>query len=296
MPLRLRSHCRRGVRHLAGFPPGDVRQVRLTVPLREAGGCSALPCRRPSASCGRAALRKVLHASELWEIAAPMLPMWTGAVGGGTRRVARVVRRVAGHRSAVATSYLVRFFTPSRCGRGHSACCPGRLACCRAPVGRCHVVLGTFLHAVGVWQGALDVLPGSSGVLPGSPWLLPDRSRTFPVSSRLLPAPSCTLYFFHRRRAGTTCRASRASACPGSIWDAIIRADDMRSGTVVQCFGPFELDPTSGRLFRGRTRVRLSDPQAAILLRLVAHAGQVVSQEALLDAGWGMVAARANSL
>ena len=118
-----------------------------------------------------------------------MLPRSTGAVGGGTRDVAHVLRRVAGHRSAVARSYLARFFTPSRCGRGHSACCPGRLACCRAPVGRCQVVVGTFLHAVGVWEGALDVLPGSSGVLPGSPWLLPDRSRTFPVSSRLLPAP-----------------------------------------------------------------------------------------------------------
>ena len=68
--------------------------------------------------------------------------------------------------------------------------------------------------------------------------------------------------------------------------NAIIRADGMRSGTVVQCFGPFELDPTSGRLFRGQTRVRLSDPQAAILLQLVANAGQVVSKEALVEAGW----------
>src|SRR2546423_4874609 len=106
-----------------------------------------------------------------------MLPMWTGAVGGGTRS----------------------------CGRGHPACCPGGRACCRAPVGRCHVVLGTFLHAVGVWEGALDVLSGS-------PCLLPDRSRTFPVSSRLLPAPFCTPYFFRRRRACTTCRVSRAFA------------------------------------------------------------------------------------
>src|SRR5882672_300201 len=44
-------------------------------------------------------------------------------VGGATRRVARVVWRVAGHRSAVAESYLVRFFTPSERGRGHSTCC-----------------------------------------------------------------------------------------------------------------------------------------------------------------------------
>src|SRR3989442_9284883 len=138
--------------------------------------------------------------------------MSTGAVGDGARHVGHVLQCGSGPLSAVARSFLVRFFTPSRCGRGHSACCPGRLACCRAPVGRCQVVLGTFLHAVGAWEGALDVLPGSSGVLPGSPWLLPDRSRTFPVSSRLLPAPSCTLYFFRRRRAYTTCRVSRAFA------------------------------------------------------------------------------------
>jgi DNA-binding winged helix-turn-helix (wHTH) protein/Flp pilus assembly protein TadD len=70
----------------------------------------------------------------------------------------------------------------------------------------------------------------------------------------------------------------------------------MPSGTVVQCFGPFELDPGSGRLFRGPTRVRLSDPQAAILLRLVAHAGQVVSKASLVEAGWGAVAVGDNSL
>src|SRR2546428_14017634 len=81
-----------------------------------------------------------------------------------------------------------------------------------------------------------------------------------------------------------------------SMRDAIIRADGMRTGTVVQCFGPFELDPTNGRLFRGQTRVRLSDPQAAILLRLVAHAGQVVSKEALVEAGWGTVAIGGNNL
>src|SRR5205823_13477570 len=106
---------------------------------------------RPAPGCGRAALGAVLHAPELWEIAAPMLPMWTGAVGGGTRsygrgtrRVARVVRRVAGHRSAVATSYLVRFFTPSRCGRWHSARCPGRRACCRAHLCCCPVAIGCY--------------------------------------------------------------------------------------------------------------------------------------------------------
>ena len=86
--------------------------------------------------CGRAALGTVRHAPELWEIAAPMLPRSSGAVGDGTRDVAHVLRRVAGHRSAVATSYLVRFFTPSACGRGHSTCCAAHPGCCRIVVGR----------------------------------------------------------------------------------------------------------------------------------------------------------------
>src|SRR2546421_4200038 len=105
------------------------------------------------------------HAVEVWEGALGVLPGSSGVlpgtgrplprrtwyvssrrrgVGGDTRRVARVVWRVAGHRSAVATSYLVRFFTPSECGRGHSTCCPGRLACCRAHPGCCRIVVGRF--------------------------------------------------------------------------------------------------------------------------------------------------------
>ena len=42
--------------------------------------------------------------------------------------------------------------------------------------------------------------------------------------------------------------------------------------------------------------MRLSDPQAAILLRLVANAGQVVSKESLVEAGWGRVAVGDNRL
>src|SRR5438094_766598 len=72
-----------------------------------------------------------------------MLPMSTGAVGDGTRHVAHVLPCVAGHLSAVARSYLVRFFTPSECGRWHSTCCPGRLACCRAHLCCCPSALGT---------------------------------------------------------------------------------------------------------------------------------------------------------
>jgi hypothetical protein len=131
----------------------------------------------------------VRHASDVWEIAAAMLPAWTGAVGGGTRHVAHVLRRVAGHLSAVTRSYLARFFTYSRCGRSHSAHCPRRQARCRARPDRCHVVLGTLLHAPRLWDIATGTLPASSGALPGTPWLLPGRPRLRPVSSRLLPAP-----------------------------------------------------------------------------------------------------------
>jgi DNA-binding response OmpR family regulator len=83
---------------------------------------------------------------------------------------------------------------------------------------------------------------------------------------------------------------------PTSRRDAIIRADGMRTGTVVQCFGPFELDPASGRLFRGRRRVPLSETQAAILVQLVSNVGEVVSREALIEAAWGNTAVTENSL
>jgi DNA-binding winged helix-turn-helix (wHTH) protein len=58
----------------------------------------------------------------------------------------------------------------------------------------------------------------------------------------------------------------------------------MRGGSFVHRFGPFELDPASGRLFRGTTRVALSDSQSAILCHLIVKAGQVVSKAALAEA------------
>src|SRR4051812_21807202 len=45
----------------------------------------------------------------------------------------------------------------------------------------------------------------------------------------------------------------------------------MPDGSSVYRFGPFELDAPRGRLFRGATRVPLSDPQVAILLQLVSR-------------------------
>ena len=101
--------------------------------------------------------------------------MSTGAVGDGTRYVVHVLRRVAGHLLAVTRSHLVRFLTPSRCGRSHSARCPRRPECCRARSSGYHGILGTFLDAPRLWEIALGTLPTSSGVLPGSPVLLPGR-------------------------------------------------------------------------------------------------------------------------
>ena len=65
---------------------------------------------------------------------------------------------------------------------------------------------------------------------------------------------------------------------------------------MVHRFGPFELDPASGRLFRGQQRVPLSDTQSAILVQLVANVGQVVARDALIQAAWGNTAVTENSL
>jgi DNA-binding winged helix-turn-helix (wHTH) protein len=70
----------------------------------------------------------------------------------------------------------------------------------------------------------------------------------------------------------------------------------MAGGMVVHRFGPFELDPASGRLFRGQQRVRLSDTQSAILVQLVSNVGDVVAREALIRAAWGNTAVSDNSL
>jgi DNA-binding winged helix-turn-helix (wHTH) protein len=70
----------------------------------------------------------------------------------------------------------------------------------------------------------------------------------------------------------------------------------MPSGGSVYRFGPFELDAPRGRLFRGATRVQLSDPQVAILLQLISHVGEVVSKHALATAAWRDAAVTDNSL
>src|SRR5215467_1585593 len=57
-------------------------------------------------------------------------------------------------------------------------------------------------------------------------------------------------------------------------------------GTQQWCFGPFRLDPTTQSLWRDEVLLPLPPKPFAVLAYLVAHAGQVVSKEALLEAVW----------
>ena len=57
-------------------------------------------------------------------------------------------------------------------------------------------------------------------------------------------------------------------------------------GTQQWCFGPFRLDPTTESLWRDEALLPLPPKPFAVLAYLVAHAGQVVSKETLLDAVW----------
>lgn len=70
----------------------------------------------------------------------------------------------------------------------------------------------------------------------------------------------------------------------------------MRPGSFVYRFGPFELDPATERLIRGVDRVMLPASQRALLLHLVAHAGELVSTDDLARIGWGSRAVSENSV
>jgi len=61
-------------------------------------------------------------------------------------------------------------------------------------------------------------------------------------------------------------------------------------------FAPFELDATRPRLTCAGEPVAMSDRQLAVLVLLVARAGQIVAKDDLLQAGWKDVAVGDNSL
>ncbi len=64
----------------------------------------------------------------------------------------------------------------------------------------------------------------------------------------------------------------------------------------VYAFGAFELDPEARRLTRAGAPVTIADRHLGVLLHLVAHAGRVLSKDALVDAAWRDVAVTDNSL
>src|SRR5262245_47366103 len=57
-------------------------------------------------------------------------------------------------------------------------------------------------------------------------------------------------------------------------------------GTRQWCFGPFRLDSTAESLWRDEGLLPLPPTPFAVLAYLVAHAGEVVAKETLLEAVW----------
>lgn len=68
------------------------------------------------------------------------------------------------------------------------------------------------------------------------------------------------------------------------------------SGGPVFEFGPFRLDPERRRLWHGHETLSVPDRHLDILAQLVAHAGTVLSKDALIEAAWPDVAVTDNSL
>jgi DNA-binding winged helix-turn-helix (wHTH) protein len=67
-------------------------------------------------------------------------------------------------------------------------------------------------------------------------------------------------------------------------------------GGVIYNFGNFELDSRARQLRRNGEPIALSDRYVSVLLHLAAHAGEVVSKDELVTAGWGDTAVSDNSL
>jgi DNA-binding winged helix-turn-helix (wHTH) protein len=65
---------------------------------------------------------------------------------------------------------------------------------------------------------------------------------------------------------------------------------------VIYCFGPFRLDVSARKLTREGAPIPLPDRHVDVLLRLLAHPGETVDKEALVQAAWPDVAVTDNSL
>jgi len=70
----------------------------------------------------------------------------------------------------------------------------------------------------------------------------------------------------------------------------------MRTGSDVFLFGPFELDSADRRLMRGRERVPLPDMLLDMLFLFVSHPGEILSNDALWEAGWKGIAVTPNTV
>ncbi len=70
----------------------------------------------------------------------------------------------------------------------------------------------------------------------------------------------------------------------------------MSAAGALYTFGRFELDGRARQLRRNGERIPLSDRYLGVLLHLAAHAGEVVSKDDLVQAGWGETAVGDNSL
>ena len=70
----------------------------------------------------------------------------------------------------------------------------------------------------------------------------------------------------------------------------------MSPAGAVYSFADFEIDGRTRELRRRNERVSLSDRYLSVLLHLAAHAGTIVTKDALVEAGWGDVAVGDNSL
>ncbi len=68
------------------------------------------------------------------------------------------------------------------------------------------------------------------------------------------------------------------------------------SGRSGFAFGPFELDPQRKQLFRDGERLPLPTRSVDMLTALVAHAGEVVTKEQLIEIGWADTAVSDDSL
>jgi DNA-binding winged helix-turn-helix (wHTH) protein len=70
----------------------------------------------------------------------------------------------------------------------------------------------------------------------------------------------------------------------------------MAAARLTYSFGPFQLDARSRRLTRDGRPVAIPDRHVHVLMTLLAHAGEVLSKDALIAAAWRDVAVTDNSL